>query len=164
MNKENESTGHLILDDRENWYEAYELNYLLQGEETPEQIYWHTTQTRAWDKLQSVSQVPAILRLVEDWGDTFSFQNEEPITKYAQGAKLSDGNFTLELAVVSDKAYNMRIGYGSKADSLSSAPDDEVSAGGQQSLNTAQVSEVLGQWLLGKGLPAGYGGNVHIYE
>lgn len=163
MDKGTEYSGQLILDDREKWYESYELNYLLQEEATPEEMYWRTTQTRAWQKLQTVTQVPEILHLVEGWGDTFSFQNEEPHTKYAQGAKLSDGNFTLELAVVSDKAYNMRIGRGPNADSLSSAPDDDVTFGGQQSLNIAQVSEVLGQWLLGKGLPAGYGGNIHIY-
>lgn len=163
MNTENDSGGQLLLEDRGKWLEAFELNCLLHEETTPEQIYWHTTQTHEWNKLQSVAQVPSILRLVEDWGDTFSIQNEEPATKYAQGAKLSDGKFTLELAVVSDKAYNIRIGYGPKADSLSSEPSEDVSPGGQQSLNTAQVSEVLGQWLLGKGLPAGYGGSLHIY-
>lgn len=163
MNSENESYGQLLLGEEGKWYESHELNYLLQEETTPEQIYWHTTQTCVWNELQSVAQVPSILRLAEDWGDTFSFQDEEPATKYAQGAKLSDGKFTLELAVISDKAYNMRIGYGPEADSLSSEPDDDVSAGGQQSLNVAQVSEVLGHWLLGKGLPAGYGGSVHIY-
>lgn len=163
MKEKTDFASLLIHEDREKWYEAHELNYLLLEQEIPEEMYWRTTHTGEWDKLRTVTQVPAILLLVQDWGETFSFENEEPITKYAQGTKLSDGNYTLELAVVRDKAYNMRIGIGPNTDFLSSEPDDEVPTGGQQSLSIAQVSEVLGQWLLGKGLPAGYGGSIRIY-
>lgn len=101
--------------------------------------------------------------MVTGCGDTFAFEGEAPVTRYAQGARLDDGNFLLELAVIDCRAYNMRIAYGPDTDQASSAPDDDVERFGSQSLSVAQIHEVLTAWLLGRGLPAGYGGSIHIY-
>ncbi|WP_159614684.1 hypothetical protein [Glutamicibacter sp. JC586] len=158
-----EVSGSLELDNLRDWYSAEELNLLLIDPELEEQMYWKVTGNYGWEELESTGQIPEILRMVTGYGDTFGFEGEEPASRYAQGARLDDGNFMLELAVVDGSAYNMRIAYGPDAENTSSAPDDDVARFGPQSLSLAQVHEVLTSWVLGRGLPDGYGGSIHIY-
>lgn len=162
MDKVMDSIGQLRSSRKFNWFNATELDALLEEEVAPEEIWWGTSRHDELHKLESVAQIPSILRMVREWGENYSFEND-PMTKYAQGTKLVDGNYTLELAVVGHQACNIRIGYGADPDCLSSHPDADVEFEGPQSLSIAQVTEVLGQWLLGRGLPSGYGGSIHIY-
>lgn len=158
-----EAVGRLDLENQREWYSAEELNLLLEDAELEEKMYWKVTATDEWAELESTAQLAEILHLVTDYGHTFGVEGEEPISRYAQGARLDDGNFMLELAVVDGCAYNMRIAYGPDADKTSSAPDDDVEVLGPQSLSLAQVQEVLTYWVQGRGLPEGYGGSIHIY-
>jgi len=164
MNNLSEAVGKLNLGRLRDWYDAAELNLLLEAQAPDETMYWKVTATEEWEELASTAQIADILHLVSQEGDTFNFEGEEPINKYAQGLRLADGNFSLELAIVDSHAYNMRIAYGPNADSASSAPDDDVEPNGPQSLSLAQVHEVLTGWVLGRGLPDGYGGSIHIYR
>lgn len=159
-----DAVGRLQLDKPRDWYSAEELNLLLEDPEPSEELWWNTTATREWVKLVSVSQLAQVLQLVTEEGHTFQIEGEEPIDKYAQGLRLADGNFMLELAVVDGSAYNMRIAYGPNADRASSHPDEDVEANGPQSLTLAQTYEVLAGWVSGRGLPAGYGGSIHVYS
>ncbi len=163
MSEKTVTVGHLDLDNLREWYSAEELNLLLQDPEPVEELFWNTTPTRSWEELESIPQIADILLLVTEPGHTFQLEGEEPITRYAQGARLEDGNFMLELAVLDGRAYNMRIAYGPNAEQTSSGPDDDVEAHGPQSLTLAQVYEVLARWATGQGLPAGYGGSIHVY-
>lgn len=158
-----DAVGQLQLDKPRDWYSAEELNLLLKDPEPSEELWWNTTATREWEQLVSVPQIAQVLQLVTEEGHTFQIEGEEPIDKYAQGARLADGNFMLELAVIDGCAYNMRIAYGPNADQTTSHPDEDVEAYGPQSLTLAQTYEVLAGWVSGKGLPPGYGGSIHIY-
>ena len=164
MNDVSQAAGKIDLQDLREWYDAAELNLLLEAQAPDETMYWKVTATEEWEELESTAQIADILHLVSQEGDTFNFEGEEPINKYAQGLRLADGNFMLELAIVDSHAYNMRIAYGPKADSASSSPDDDVEPYGPQSLTVAQVHEVLTGWVLGRGLPDGYGGSIHMYR
>lgn len=157
------AVGQLVLHHRREWYSAEELNLLPEDPEPDEEMFWTTSETPVWEELESIPQIAEVLQSLTEPGQTFTFQGEEPINKYAQGARLDDGNFMLELAVVDDRAYNMRIAYGPDADLMTSHPDDDVERYGPQSLTLAQTYEVLAGWVSGRRLPTGYGGSIHIY-
>ncbi|RBM02654.1 hypothetical protein C1H84_04240 [Glutamicibacter soli] len=94
--------GRLVLHHRREWYSAEELNLLPEDPEPDEEMFWTTSETPVWEELESIPQIAEVLQSLTEPGQTFTFQGEEPINKYAQGARLDDGNFMLELAVVDD--------------------------------------------------------------
>ncbi|ALD63366.1 hypothetical protein AFL94_04840 [Arthrobacter sp. LS16] len=155
--------GRLVLHHLREGYSAEELNLLPEDPEPDEEMFWTTSETPVWEELESIPQIAEVLQSLTEPGQTFTFQGEEPINKYAQGARLDDGNFMLELAVVDDGAYNMRIAYGPDADQMTSHPDDDVERYGPQSRTLAQTYEVLAGWVSGRRLPTGNGGSIHIY-
>lgn len=157
------AVGRLDLQNLREWYSAEELNLLLEDPQPAEELYWKVTCREDWEELESIPQIADVLHLVAEPDETFTFEGEEPVDRYAQGVRLDDGNFMLELAVIDGRAYNMRIAYGPDADQTSSHPDADVERNGPQSLSLAQVYEVLAGWAAGRGLPAGYGGSIHIY-
>lgn len=157
------AVGRLVLHHLREGYSAEELNLLPEDPEPDEEMFWTTSETPVWEELESIPQIAEVLQSLTEPAQTFTFQGEEPINKYAQRARLDDGNFMLELAVVDDGAYNMRIAYGPDADQMTSHPDDDVERYGPQSRTLAQTYEVLAGWVSGRRLPTGNGGSIHIY-
>ena len=144
------------------WYETDELNLLLAAHEPVRELYWWAGNEPPWTQLESIEQLADVLALASGPGQMYQIEDDAPVTCYAQGQRLNDGNLSLELAIIAEgRSYNMRLGRGVRADRLSSAPDQDVI--GDQSLTTAEVYELLAGWASGHGLPPGYGGSIHVY-
>ncbi|WP_431709590.1 hypothetical protein [Glutamicibacter uratoxydans] len=163
MEHEIAAVAERLLATPRDWYSAQELNQLMLAEEPVDELYWLVHDCNDWEPLKTIAQIADVLALTAQHQSRYQIEDDEPVTKYAQGLWLEDGTFTVELAIITaGNAYNMRIGASAEPDRLSSAPDAPIPDA--QALTLAQAYEVLAGWASGRGLPEGYGGTIHTYR
>lgn len=138
---------------------------LMETPQPASQLWWEYSKDFAgqgWHPLESVGQIADLVHGLGEETDGLAFEDDDPVTRYAQMYYLGDDRFQLEIAkVVPEGAYNWRVGAGIHADDAGNAPN--TSATEEQLLNRAQLIEVLTSWAQGHGLPLGYGSALHCY-
>jgi len=137
---------------------------LMEQPQAATQLWWQTRvdgKVSDWKLLESVEQVAAILPRLRENCDSLTFEDDEPVTRYAQVMYIDEDAYLVEIASLQpDGAYNWRVGHGRRADDATNAPGQLDPA---HELTFAQTVDVLSSWAIGHGLPLGYGAALNIY-
>lgn len=141
---------------------------LMLGVQPEESMEWQAQRKRkytGWHDLESTDQLIAIARSITRKDDWFTVQTKDlhgqSRGRYAQAANTGKG-YLVEVAQTSgETTHNWRIGLGSAADDAGNKPKKGPKR--NQILSQAEALEVLVSWLLGHGLPLGYGAALKIY-
>ncbi|WP_024476651.1 hypothetical protein [Arthrobacter sp. CAL618] len=119
-----------------------------------------------WHDVESSDHLVGVVKMIDDDGDWLTVQTKGleqlGMGRYAQAMNTGTG-YQLEVARADGgTTYNWRIGLGAAADDAGNEP--YAGATRLQELSLAAVIEVLVSWLLGQGLPQGYGAALRIYR
>jgi hypothetical protein len=137
---------------------------LMEQPQAATQLWWQTRvdgRVSDWSLLESVEQVAGILSCLQDSPDSLTFEDDEPVTRYAQVMYLDEDIYLVEIASFQpDGTYNWRVGQGRAADEAANGPEEFDNV---HELTFAETVDVLSSWAAGHGLPLGYGAALHIY-
>lgn len=128
-------------------------------------LWWETKideVVSGWSELEWVGQLAGLVKSLKTARDTLVLEDDSPTTRYAQIMLIDEGVLHVELASLQPEGtYNWRIGMGREADDAVNTPDTGTAA--VQELTIAATIEVLSSWVVGHGLPGGYGAALHVY-
>lgn len=137
---------------------------VMEQPQAATQLWWQTKVDRTvsdWSLLESVEQVTGIVSRLQENCDSLTFEDDEPVTRYAQVMYIDEDAYLVEIASFQrDGTYNWRVGQGQRADAATNAPGQLDAA---HELTFAETVDVLSSWAVGHGLPLGYGAALHIY-